>query len=226
MTQKPISTVTYNTEPFLLEKLDSLVSSHIIQTYQYICHIGEDGDKNHIHLRIEPNKKLDVMDLTDLLKEYEPGKNKPIKCLPWRPSKEEDWFLYVVHDKDYLSLKYGGGEKGEKIPYEWQNIKVPENYNLEAAFIRAKATLQHSTSNIATRIKSGENALDLLLSGENVYTVNAIQKALSLNDYQRLLSDYNQIKENFQKLSEEVENQGYILNFDDKYNFLSLEKCE
>lgn len=101
-TQKPISTISYNSESFLKEKLDIWVKAHIIQAYQYICHKGEDGDKDHIHLRIEPNKKLDPMDLADELKEFIQGKDKPLGVRPFRPSKEEDWFMYVVHDAEYL----------------------------------------------------------------------------------------------------------------------------
>ena len=101
-TQKPISTISYNTEPFLKEKLDTWYQAHIIQAYQYICHKGEDGDKDHIHVRIEPNKKLDPMDLIEQLREYQIGKDKPLGCRPFRPSKEEDWILYAVHDEEYL----------------------------------------------------------------------------------------------------------------------------
>ena len=135
-TQKPISTISYNSESFLSEKLDEWVNAHIIQAYQYIFHKGEDGDKDHIHVRIEPNKKLDPMQLSVELREYDTkNPTKPLGCRPWRPSKEEDWFLYAVHDEEYLKLKYGGGEKGEKLPYHYTDIKVSEFYDLETAFV-------------------------------------------------------------------------------------------
>ena len=96
-TQKPISTISYNTELFLKEKLDTWYEAHIIQSYQYICHKGEDGDKDHIHVRIEPNKRVDPMDLQVQLREFQIGKEKPLGCRPFRPSKEEDWFFsYIV----------------------------------------------------------------------------------------------------------------------------------
>lgn len=77
-TQRPISTISYNTEAFLKEKLDTWFEAHIIQAYQYIKHKGEDGDKDHIHLRIEPNRRLDPMELVDALKEHIPGEKKPV----------------------------------------------------------------------------------------------------------------------------------------------------
>lgn len=214
MTNKPISTISYNTESFLKEKLESWLKAHIIQAYMYICHKGEDGDKDHIHLRIEPNKKLDPMTLSEELLEYEKGKEKPLGCRPWRPSKEEDWYLYVVHDKEYLKLKYGGGEKGEKIPYKWQDIRVPDNYDLEIAFIRAKQNLEHTTSNLAKRISAGEKPINLMYEGENVHNINAVVRALSINDYQRLARKYAQLKAKYELMYDEFLKLGYIVTWE------------
>lgn len=198
-TQKPISTISYNTEAFLLEKLEAWKKAHIIQAYMYIKHKGEDGDKDHIHLRIEPNKKLDPMDLQEALCEYKPGEKKPLRCRPFRPSKEEDWILYAVHDAKYLSQKYSGGEKGEKLPYKWEDIKAPEDYDVEIAYIRAKAHLEHTTVNVATRLQNGEDALKLVLQGENPYMVNSIMRTLTNNDYTRVQRELDaQVKRNME----------------------------
>ena len=219
-TQKPISTISYNTEAFLKEKLDIWLNGHIIQAYQYICHKGEDGDKDHIHLRIEPNKKLDPMDLQEQLREYPIGSDKPLGCRPFRPSKEEDWILYAVHNEQYLKLKYGGGEKGEKLPYKWQDIRVPEYYDMEIAFIRAKSHLDHTSVNMATRMQQGENPLNLILQGENVYTVNAIMRALTTTDYQRISEELNKVSKRLEMLTCAVENYGLSIECDDKGNLI------
>lgn len=215
-TQKPISTISYNSEFFLKEKLDMWFSSHIIQAYQYICHKGEDGDKDHIHLRIEPNKKLDPMDLQEQLYEYVPDNDLPLACRPFRPSKEEDWFLYAVHDPLYLKIKYSGGEKGEKLPYIWQDIKCSRFYDCEIAFIRAKAYLEHTSVNMATRLQQGDSPLSLILEGENVYTVNAISHALYSNDYARLSEDYRFLSTKFDMVMKAIQNKGLnIMMYDD-----------
>lgn len=192
-TQKPISTISYNTEAFLKEKLDSWHSAHIIQAYMYICHKGEDGDKDHIHLRVEPNKKLDQMELTEGLKEYLQGEEKPRGVRPWRPSKEEDWFLYAVHDRDYMRLKYAE-DKGEKLPYDWKQIVASDSYDVETAFIRARATLAHSSASIANRIKQGENPLNMALEGQNPITLNHIMKLVSDNEFPKLVAQYDELK--------------------------------
>ena len=192
-TQKPISTISYNTELFLKEKLDAWVKSHAIQAYQYICHKGEDGDKDHIHVRIEPNKKLDPMDLMEELREYPAGCDKPLGCRPFRPSKEEDWILYAVHDEKYLKTKYIEDAK-EKLPYKWQDIKVSEMYDMETAFIRAKSKLEHTSANVASRIQKGEKPLALIQEGENPYLVNSLMHAIASTDYSRLQDEYKELQ--------------------------------
>ena len=221
-TQRPISTISYNSESFLIEKLQILYDAHIIQAWQYIVHKGEDGDKDHIHLRIEPNKRIDAMDLTEKFKEFEKGKDKPLGVRPWRNSKEEDWFLYAVHDSDYLSLKYGGGDRGEKLPYDWKDIKTSPDYDLETSWIRAKAAQKHSTVNIATSIQNGQKPVDLLMQGENPYTLLNVMRLLSGNDYSRLASDYKDLhiqyqnlKDKFDSLVDALNRDGLIVSFDD-----------
>lgn len=219
-TQKPISTISYNTEAFLKEKLDTWYQAHIIQSYQYICHKGEDGDKDHIHVRIEPNKRIDPMDLQEQLREYQMGKDKPLGVRPFRPSIEEDWFLYAVHDKEYLKTKYKGGEKGEKIAYSWEDIKAPEDYDVEIAFIRAKQKLEHTGANIANRMRQGENALKLITEGENVYTVNAIMRALNETQYERLQKEFNDLSRKHEKLLSLIDEAGYVIEIDENDNLI------
>lgn len=191
-TQKPISTISYNTEDYLREKLETWLKAHIIQTYMYICHKGEDGDKDHIHLRIEPNKRLDPMDLMEELKQYVSGQEKPLGCRPFRPSKEEDWILYAVHDKDYLRDKYAEDSK-EKLPYKWQDIRAPEMYDVEVAYVRAKSHMKHTSANIAKRITDGDKAVDLIKEGENPFIVNQISRAIYTHDYVNLKRDYDKL---------------------------------
>ena len=148
------------------------------------------------------------------------GNDKPLGCRPFRPSKEEDWILYAVHDEQYLKLKYGGGEKGEKIPYKWQDIKVPEYYDIEIAFIRAKSYLEHTSVNMATRLQNGDNPLNLILQGENVYTVNALMRALSVTDYQRVTNELARVSEQLNMLTQAVEDYGLVIECDENGNLI------
>lgn len=224
-TQKPISTISYNTEPFLKEHLDAWLDAHIIQSYQYICHKGEDGDKDHIHLRLEPNKKLDVMDLAEQLREFQIGSDKPLGCRPFRPSKEEDWFLYAVHDEEYLKLKYGGAEKGEKLPYDWTDIRVPDFYDAEVAWIRAKASLKHSSVNMATRMQRGDDAMSLILEGNNPYLVSSILRTLTHTDYEKTARELQFVKFQLSTLARAIQDNGFAIRENDDGS-LSIEKDE
>ena len=192
MTKEPLSTISYNSEEFLKEKLEEWYQLHWIQCYKYIKHKGEDGDKDHIHLRIEPNKRLDPMTLTEMLREWEEGKDKPKGCRPWRPSKEEDWILYAIHDKDYLKIKYGGGEKGEKLPYKWEDIVVSEEYDIEIAYIRARQYLENTCANIMKQIEEGKTAKQLIQEGKDVFRTRACIQTLQLTSIETTI---NKLKE-------------------------------
>lgn len=43
-TSKPISTISYNTLPFLKEKLDDLVNNQVLEFYFFIWHHAEDDE--------------------------------------------------------------------------------------------------------------------------------------------------------------------------------------
>ena len=151
-TQKPISTISYNTEAFLHEKLEIWLNAHIIQAYQYICHKGEDGDKDHIHLRIEPNKKLDPMDLQDQLKEYQIGCEKPLGCRPFRPSKEEDW-ICLLDEKPFRGINGSGKHNNWSIDTKnGKRLFVHYATNLSVVHIAEVKRLQRSISLIANAL--------------------------------------------------------------------------
>lgn len=174
-TSKPSSTISYNTLPFLKARLKELYDSHLIQAYMFIQHKGEDGDKDHIHLRIEPNKRLDLMEIQHFFNEPDINNpDKPLGCRPFRPSKEEDWFLYAVHDKKYMQLKYKDDPR-EKLPYKDEDIVISPGYDLDIAMIRARASLAHHATNILSELESGFSAPALVKRGENPVLVRTIQ---------------------------------------------------
>lgn len=124
-TTKPIATISYNSTEFLDLKLSDLISSKKIEYYCYIVHLGEDdesGKKDHIHLYVEPARLIQTTDLNDYLIELTHDIQKPLKCLPFKPSKFPDWYMYAIHDKSYLSSK--GLVK--KYFYRFEDFKTSE----------------------------------------------------------------------------------------------------
>ena len=121
-TNKPFSTISYNTVSFLTHKLDSFVEDGYITFYAMYPHKGEGdegGKKDHIHLYIEPNKKVDTQALFTELEEIDIPFNEfselplaeqkihILKCMPARTSsgKFDHWYMYSQHNPQYLKSK-------------------------------------------------------------------------------------------------------------------------
>lgn len=104
-TSKPLSTISYNSDNFLRNYLNSSK----IQFWAFIHHIGENdeaGSKCHFHVYFEPSKIIDIKSWADESKELDLlHPDKPLKCMLPRISRFSDWFLYSLHDQDYLLSK-------------------------------------------------------------------------------------------------------------------------
>ena len=214
-TQLPISSIAYVSEGFLVNVLDELYDQHIIQAYQYICHKGEDGDKDHIHFRIEPNKRIDPMVLRDMLKEPDPEHpGKPFTVRPFRFSEEEPWFLYVIHDPEYMKYKYGDFlEPGEKIPYKESELRVSDDYDVKVAMVRARQWLKHNPQNVLKALRAGVSAVDLVMQGESIMQVSQARNLLIHTDYDFLASAV----EKLQRFFGSQYNIKIDMNFNDKF---------
>lgn len=111
ITKRCISTISYNTIPYITNMLNGLVKSGDVAFYCGVQHIGElldDGtkEKDHLHIFLEPNKKINSMDLIEESKEIDPNNpDKPLKTIFWHYSDWDNWLLYCMHDTEYLRLK-------------------------------------------------------------------------------------------------------------------------
>lgn len=106
-TTKPIATISFNTLAYLCLRLQELRKARKVSFWALIPHKGEDdesGKKPHIHLYIEPAVSVQTDDLCEFMVEPVPGE-KPFRCLPFRSSKFDDWYLYSLHAVDYLQAK-------------------------------------------------------------------------------------------------------------------------
>lgn len=126
-TRKPISTISYNSIPFLLSVLTELLSEQKIDFYSFVRHLGEDdeaGKKDHIHLLLYPSLKLNTSDLLERFTET--SDTLPLKCMPFRNSVPTEWLMYSLHNTDYL-LK-----KGLKKRFSYT---LPEFYSSDPDFL-------------------------------------------------------------------------------------------
>lgn len=151
-TSKPFSTISYNTPDFFKSKSEDLVSAAVMTFVCWIDHVPEDDElKAHTHAYFEPSKMVQTDDVrleyTELDKK---NPDKPRKCMPCRSSKFADWYLYAIHDQDYLLSK---GET-RKHHYTDADIKSTDPDYLQE-LIR---TVHHEDSPAIVKIKNAISA--------------------------------------------------------------------
>lgn len=167
-TTKKISTISYNSEDFLIDKLNQLIKYEKIAYYIYVKHFAEKDEENqykkeHIHLLIEPYGKIDVAKLKKEFDEIDiDNPDKPFGCMPFRVTNDfGDWFLYCSHDKDYLLSK---GLVREYF-YNREDFKTNDNDNLTELIHTINFRKYKKDSEIIKALQSGANKFDLLKSG-------------------------------------------------------------
>lgn len=110
----PVSTISFNTTGFLEERLVDMTNRGLLEWWAFIPHEPEpnpdndDGNgKKHSHVRVHPAKRVQTEAIRQYLREYDPKRPKdPLGCLPFWSSKHfGEWYLYVLHDVQYLKWK-------------------------------------------------------------------------------------------------------------------------
>ena len=122
-TSKPISTISYNTERFLREKIFYWKKQGKIEYGMWIEHKPDvDGKKAHYHVYLQPAKLIQTEDLINDAIEIDPNwqpladgatdeekiqheKKRYLKMNVFFSSKADDWILYGLHDEAYLREK-------------------------------------------------------------------------------------------------------------------------
>lgn len=122
-TSKPISTISYNSERFLREKIYYWKECGIIEYGMWILHQpDQDGDKPHYHVYLQPSKLIQtdflITDSIEIdpswkpLENYADEKEKErhekkrfLKMTIFKSSDTSNWILYALHDENYLLQK-------------------------------------------------------------------------------------------------------------------------
>ncbi len=189
-TRSDISTISYNSIPFLLDKLNYLYNNHKISDFMFIQHKAEDDElKDHIHLFLSPNKQLDTMTLQEILTEFnvdDPA--KPFKCINFRKSKIDDWILYNLHDTDYLLTK---GET-RRYHYDKNDIFAADLDNLEYNYYHAFHCSKFAEDRRNTNLifDFDKNKADLIRQGR--IPIGMASQLLALDHLQRTYRGYHE----------------------------------
>lgn len=104
-TTKPISSISWNTLQYLVDRLEELRKAHVIAFWVLIQHHAEEDEKkDHIHFYVEPNRSVDTEELRENFIEVIPG-SKPLGVNKFQKSNFQNWLWYSIHDKAYLFSK-------------------------------------------------------------------------------------------------------------------------
>lgn len=161
-TRSMISTISYNTPEFLRVKLEDLRKAKIISEWYFIEHQPEaDEKKVHIHMLVVPSKQLSTDDLAENFIQPDPP-NPPRKTLWWEITKDwSDWYLYSIHDPEYLASK---GQSREWV-YTIDQMEAHDRDFLEERVARIDRSTLTPVSIVKKYVKSGLGFADLLASG-------------------------------------------------------------
>lgn len=198
ITTKSQTTISFNTEEYLKTKLNELVKNEKIIFYCYIRHLGEeDTKKNHIHLFIEPNGKLDTLQLREYFQELDLDNltKPPLGCLPFQKTDNKyfgDWYLYVLHDIDYLIEK----NLDRQYHYKEEDFITNDIEYLEYKKSQINFTAINKKTQLKEYIKKGYT-FNEVLALSNLIPINQLHAYKSL--YQALeifLQEEREKKEN------------------------------
>lgn len=183
LTAKPISTISYNSEQFLERLLNRLLSAHVLEDFRYIKHQPEeDEEKEHFHICLFPNKRIDTAILREEFNEVDPTNEKPLGCLPFRTCKTDHWIMYVLHDEKYLAIHHSDNDGDGKIPYELSDIKTPFEEQLRRDHKKALALRQTKNQQaVASLLRSGSITDTILTVDINPMQAIAISNALKID---------------------------------------------
>lgn len=175
-TSASISAISYNTEAYLDMVLHRLYDLHIISDFMWIKHQAEEDEKkNHIHLHIVPNTRIDTINLQNEFKELDPGNDKPLGITNPRKSNMDEWILYCQHFRPYLVTKL----EDRKYYYQKSDFHFLDSDTFEENYYHA-----FHSSDWAKQLQ-----INTLLSDPNFCRADLIlQGVLPLNQANSLLS--------------------------------------
>lgn len=198
-TIKPIGSISYNTEPYLVKVLDELFNTGTIEDYRFIIHYAEGPElKDHYHLMVFPNGRIDTFELRKMFEEPDPNNNLPLGCMPFRYSEPLNWILYVLHDKEYLKAhpkEDDFDEEENKYRYQIEDIISKYPKLLERDYRRALNIRDNATQKALKMASNGYRYYEILseIPYINPVALKAILSGL-YEDIQQLPNNNRNIK--------------------------------
>ena len=203
LTAKSLSTISYNSYNFLVDTLNCLFDSGKIEDFRVMFHKGEDGDKDHAHVWLSPNRRLDTVELRKVFNEVDPSHDKPLGVLPFRKSSDLDWLLYALHDPVYLESHHSDNDGDGKLLYSLDEMITPFPEQLQRDFVRAQSIRKTKNQQIIDCFDKGFSFASAVASlNANPLYVNVIYQNLRSD----VRSDYAVPPPRFDDVSDDSDN--------------------
>lgn len=219
ITRTNISTISYNTDSFLIRTLEKLRSEGVIYFWAFVQHFPEDDErKMHKHLFVVPSSTLDTFQLDTYMQEIDDAHPDlpPLRCKMWCRSQFPDWYMYVLHDKDYLVHK--GIER--KYHYTIDDIICSDKDDLLELIHRSDFSNIKYTSKFRDMIASGVSFAELVKNGfVPIQQIEQYSKAYDLFKYGDLYYSkrYHFGRDAGKREEEKEEYMPFVINEDGEY---------
>lgn len=188
-TSKAFSTISYNSEGFLVAKLQTLVDTRKIDFFAFVEHFPEEDEaKRHKHLYIVPNGKIDTDQVRTELLEVDISNPlaKPLGCMPCKSSKFADWYLYTLHDRIYLASK----GQSRKFHYTKSDFIVSDGDYFNEEIHTIDHTKYNRLNELKRAVDGGYSFAEVLASGiVPVQQTYAYEKAYNILSRQSTYRD-------------------------------------
>lgn len=190
ITRTFISTISYNTEQFLIRELNKLIASRLIEFWAFLHHLKEDDEtKEHKHLFVIPACSIDTFELNKRLEQIDVAHPDlpPLGCIHWVHSKFSDWYLYCLHDKDYLATK----AESRRFHYERHDFVVSDVDRFSELIHTSDFSKYKSFARFRDAVQSGVGFRDLFINGfVPVQQIIPWKKAYNLLKYGEMDYDF------------------------------------
>lgn len=185
-TSKSFEIVSYNTLPFLENKISEMKKAKIFEFAFWIRHKPDtDEKKEHNHIYVIPAKMIQTMDITEEFKEPDWTKEHPEEMplgariertsnYDFKNSKWDDALLYSIHDKIYLRNK----GLTRNIHYEWKDLKSTDEDFLQALINRIEPWADKPVEKMIKAIQDGETS-DLAILKAAGISFDEVSKAMA-----------------------------------------------
>lgn len=203
-TSKPFATISYNSKEFLINHLNEQLRLHNISFWSLILHTKEEENKkDHWHVYVVPNGRIDTDLFLSNFQELDTNNPLiPLKCMPANSAKFADWYLYVLHDKNYLAFK----KMTRKYHYTKEEIITSDNDYLNELIDLIDYTKINKQAQILSRLAQGEKLVSLINTGEiSISQITQYIRYLELLDKEDYDTKYNTRKEKIKQMKELIE---------------------